>query len=241
MGMRRPLFALTLLTASLGTLHPAAGAIALPEFTAQYDLGAAGLGLGRATVSLTRQGPELRYQSISQPVGALALVLKQQVIEESVARVEGSRLVPLRYEYRHEGSDKNRDVSYRYDWDRRVAHVDVRGKRADIRVAPGTLDPNVLRLALMRDVSSPKTSYAYPVLNRGKLRTYRFAELGTEPVQTPLGRYQTVKLQRVDGGKSDDSFTVWCAPDLHYLPVKIEKVEEGRLVMNMELRSVQWH
>jgi len=59
--------------------------------------------------------------------------------------------------------------------------------------------------------------------------------IGREMVPTPLGHFETLKVQRLGDQRET---TLWCAPALHYLPVRIEQENRGSRV-RLNLKSLQ--
>ena len=60
-----------------------------------------------------------------------------------------------------------------------------------------------------------------------KKKNYIFEVVGEEEIDTKLGKLKTLKLVR-KREDSDRESIFWSAPEMHYLPVKIEITEDGR-------------
>ena len=101
----------------------------------------------------------------------------------------------------------------------------------------GSLAGSAALLALMVDVRAGKTNLAYTVADGGHLKTYRATVLGREEISTYLGTLQTVK---VGSGLASGTrqTTLWLAPSLQYLPVQVERQDEGE-VTRMTLLSTE--
>ena len=70
----------------------------------------------------------------------------------------------------------------------------------------------------------------------GELREYHLQTLGEEEISTPAGRFRTIKVQRTQtGGKY--TVTLWCAPELDYFPVRIDRAKRGRAQGSLFLKS----
>ncbi len=213
----------------------------IPSFTAEYKVAYSGMSVARSTISLQREGDILTYQSRSKPIGiAAALFKKHKAIENSVMTEQDNQILPLEYTYKLIGSDKNRNLYYRFDWAQQKATIEKKGQQQTIELPQGTMDNFSLQLALMRDAVNGAQNLSYPVINKGKLVTYNFTNLGSETIDTALGKLETIKIQRVRNNKKKTTYTGWYAKRLHNLPVKIEKQEYGNTVMSMQLTDVKW-
>src|SRR5699024_2303873 len=73
---------------------------------------------------------------------------------------------------------------------------------------PGMLDPNLLVLALKRQVNQGDKSSTLDLARKKELKAYHY-ELGKkETIETPAG---TFKTQAVDRVRDDKNFTAWYA------------------------------
>jgi hypothetical protein len=233
--MARPFARLCLVILLLG-LSPARAAP--KEFTAVFDMDSAGLHLGETRWSVTRQeAGRYVFESVSTASGLAALLAGGERLERSVWESRGERPRPLSYLYRRTGR-KAREVLVDFDWGSGIARTTSRGQTWELQVAAGTMDKLVYVLALMQDLAQGRQRLTYTLADGGKLRTYELQVTGREPLATPLGQLETVKVRR-DSQSGEKETLLWCAPSLAYLPVQVEHREEkdGRPV-HMTVRAV---
>lgn len=232
----RTLLALILTPAALQ-----AAEVDIPDFRARYTLEKAGLDVVSTVITLERGTELIEYRAESEPVGLASWFFgDHRIHERSVLRQVRENVIPLEYRYVHEGSDKNRNEHYQYRWARHRASIDSRGEEKTLTIPVGTLDNSSLQLALMYDAGKGAARTSHPVISRGELKTYTFNNLGTESIETPLGSFETVKLQRRKDDDENTTYTTWYAPKLHYLPVKVENREDGDVVLSLQLEEVEW-
>lgn len=207
--------------------RPVAAEVApTPDFRVGYSLYMSGFKVAKAErrFSLAEDG-SYRYRSEASTTGLIALFRDDRIVEESRGRIDGERIRPEFYKYSRTGSKKARDVSVRFDWDRnRVTNL-VNGDAWQMKIEPGILDKLLYQFMIMRDLKKDKLPLTYAVADGGKVKTYHFESLGREVIDTPLGRMETVKLSR-SKSNSKRELILWCAPELHYLPVKVKDLEE---------------
>lgn len=219
----------------------AADAAGIPDFSARYTVAKAGLDVISTTISLTRGGARIEYRAESEPVGVASWLFGDHRIHElSVLKQVEGQVVPLEYRYVHEGSDENRNEHYQYDWARNIADVYSRGAQRTFKIPDGTLDNSSLQLALIQEARKNAETYRHPVISRGELKTYVFRNLGTETIETELGSFATVKLERRKDDEENTTYTTWYAPKLNFLPVKVENREDGDVVLSLMLEAVEW-
>lgn len=91
----------------------------------------------------------------------------------------------------------------------------------------------------MTDLAEQKKSFTYRIADGGKLKDYDIRVIETETVTTPLGKIEAIKLIRYRKDKNKRQTTLWCAPSLNYLPVKLEHTEKGGSVFTALLRRLK--
>lgn len=212
---------------------------ALPErFTARYLVRSHGMTVGMTEWRLAPSGPgRYRYDSRREPRGILALLRGDVIVEHSEGRREpDDALRPLHYRYERSGGKKDRKLSIDFAWDTATAHIVARGDRWRLALPEGTLDKLIYVLAIMRDLARGRADLTYTIADGGKLKHYVFRRDGGERIETALGTLQTVRLQRVHQIKTARTTTLWFAPSLHFLPVRIDHRDKKgtRVILDIE-------
>jgi hypothetical protein len=135
----------------------------------------------------------------------------------------------LEYNYQNFNDDRVRDVKLVFDWDKqRVTNI-INGDPWHMALQPGLQDKLLFQLKMMQDLKNGAEVLQYSVADGGKIKEYRIEKIGDEVLEIALGRFNTIKLQRITKTKTT---TWWCAEQLHYLPVKIQqKKQDGSRVV----------
>ncbi|MDH5456837.1 MAG: DUF3108 domain-containing protein, partial [Gammaproteobacteria bacterium] len=79
-------------------------------------------------------------------------------------------------------------------------------------------------------------SDTYVLFDVDKMRIANVRNIGTREIRTRAGTYEAVGIQHQKEGSSRVT-TLWCAPDLDYLPVVIEQHRKGKLNFQAALTS----
>jgi hypothetical protein len=79
-----------------------------------------------------------------------------------------------------------------------------------------------MQVAVMRDMATSATPGPYLLADDDALKTYEYSVEKQEVAATPLGELATVVYRQVRLGSSR-SLSLWAAPALRYLPVRIEQ------------------
>ena len=196
------------------------------EFDAVYDVYRGGLKIAKMKRVLTINGIENSLYSETKTTGIVSLFRKDKIIEKSIWESSNGKLVPKFYEYLRTGSKKDRNVTVEFDWHKNQVTNSVNGDSWKMAATEGMLDKLLYQLSIMMDLKQGKSTLNYQIADGGKEKNYIFEVVGEEVIDTKLGELNTIKLKR-KRNDSDRESIFWSAPDMHYLPVKIEITDDG--------------
>jgi Protein of unknown function (DUF3108) len=216
---------------------PALQAASLPSFTATFQIMRDSLRLGTNEVALTvEENGDYRYESHTWPGSWISWLLKEDLRELSQGIMDQEGIRPLFYHYQRSGRRTARTAELTFDWKTSTVVNNVDDSRWEMTIPAGTLDKLSTQLGIMRELQNGATEKVFAVADGGKLKQYAFQAIGTEIVELPAGSFETVKLERV--GDSTQKLTyIWCAPELHYLPVRILQRNEDQSEYRRELED----
>lgn len=195
------------------------------DFQAVYQLRVNGLVIGEAQVGLAAQAKgRYLYSSRTHSTGLLRIFRNDKVAESSLFTLHDQHIRPLEYRFDHTGSKKERHAYLKFDWNAGEVANTVEGHTWEMKIPERTLDKLVVQLAVMMDLDAGKKELVYAIADGGKLKEYKFANVGQEKLRVPAGEFATLKLERLR--KDNDRTTyLWCAPSLGNLPVRIKQIE----------------
>lgn len=100
-------------------------------------------------------------------------------------------------------------------------------------------DPMSLFFKARCDLIAGKTQLSYPLIHKGKERTHQYNVIGQEMVNTGIGEFEALVVQR-QRSNPDRRTTFYVAPDLDYLIVKIHHRENSLANVSMTLKSMDY-
>lgn len=233
--MLRLLVISLLLLPSLSTADPFFPA----PYTAHYTVkkGALTLGTMQRTLSLAKDGM-WTLESVTRPTGLAALFIKDEITERSSWFYQDQQIKPQRYRYHNSKGKQERELDLVFDASSNIVKNNVADHTWELTLPPLVYDKLNYQIALMIDLQQGKTKLDYLLVDKEKIKEYRFMIAGDEQLATPLGLLSTVKITRIQD--SDERMTtVWCAPSLGYVPVKIEQFEQDAGEFSMMIESLQ--
>ncbi|MDP3858167.1 MAG: DUF3108 domain-containing protein [Stagnimonas sp.] len=228
----RTLLALLLLAP---TLAPAA-APTLSPMSLSYDVAWGSVPLGEGSLTLSAEGGEgcFRYELRTDPIGIIAWTYGAPR-ETSQFCVADGRVVPSRMQFQNPKRGKD---SFVLDYDWQQGRV-LGGRNGPLVIEPGTVDrlsvQQAGRLWVKAHVGERDPGrLVLAVADHKRVKAYTFTIAGRGTVKTEAGSFEAVRFERIDDPKTTLRF--WLAPELDYMPVKVEHIEDGEAKLNLSLR-----
>ena len=210
--------------AAVLTLAAAAETTPPAMVRASYDVSRDGLHIFSVNETFERNGAKYQIVSESTPVGLFAVFIRTRARVVSSGSVTAAGLRPEQFEYGRL-DDPSRNVSDRFDWEAGLLRMTFDGRSENTPIETGAQD----RVSVMyqflflpedrlRELSFQMTS------NGKKMDRYRYLLEGTEQLDTPLGRFDTLHLvkQRDPG---ENGAEIWLARERQLFPVKLVILE----------------
>lgn len=199
-------------------------------YTATYRAEYKGKDAGTAEFSVRYLADRDIYEFSSSVLakGLLKLARPKPAVERSQFRVTSAGVQPLEFWY-EDGSRSGEDNFHVvFDWERRVATVSSDAGRREIALPGPTLDRGSLQAALMRDVAAAGLQPTYKLADEDSIADYAYTENGTATVQTGIGPVEARIVTQQRAGSSRETW-LWLAPELRFLPVRIEQRRDGEV------------
>lgn len=208
----------------------------LADMVANYQLSRGSLTLGEAQFRLSPHGEPgcYRYEYEAKPTG-LARIFIGELHERSDFCVVDGELLSQRFEFTR--ADKPKDnFTLDFDWDKRV----VKSSKGEMRdLTKGMIDRLLMQLAVQRWVVQQEgkpgpAEYSLTKVEDDRIKTYRFRIVDKETLEVPAGKFDTLRIERVDDPKKSTRF--WVVPSREYMLVRVEQTKSGSEQVKMELK-----
>lgn len=143
--------------------------------------------------------------------------------------------VPQRHYFRGRLFGVSREEITVFDWQEKTASWQRGDDQRTAKLHQGVVDRILYQILVPMDVEAGKEKTTYEFVNRGDLRSYQFATMGTESMRFDDRQVETIKLERVYD-EDEKQTTVWIAPELNYEIVKIIHHDDDGADYRMELK-----
>lgn len=160
-----------------------------------------------------------------------------KITEDSHFQWQNSTIQPEHYEYHRSGLVKPRKAILDFDWQQQRVTNNVQSKPWKMPLATDTLDKLSYQLQLRQDLLQGKEELSYVIADGGKAKEYRFQQVGEALLETDLGTFKTVIIDRIRQDDSPRHTRLWLAPDWDFLPIKLQQKEKDGQVYEMLLKD----
>ena len=219
-------------------LLPAAAAHAdnavLAPYKAEYSLALHGISVGESRFTLLPDGEGKYLYTADAHTTGLGALLKSgfKIAQKSRFAFVDGRPQPLSYDYEQQDGDEKKSESIVFDWGKRSARCDEDGHQKTNLLSAGTYDVFLIQLALAMDMEAGTLAQKYTLLDHGETADYTSTRLPDQKIYVDKTELDTVALQLHSDTKGR-TISVWLAPALHYLPVKIEQ-DKPAMVLTLD-------
>ena len=143
----------------------------------------------------------------------------------------------MQFEAEDGTTNTTKDQELNFDW----AAGRVTGKfeksAVNLPLQPGLLDSLSVQAALMHELLSGRTPARFVLVDKGRIKDYNYSAEGEDILRTPLGEHRTVIFRSARPGSPNGTW-FWCAPDMNFLPLKVERREGKNVQWALRLQSV---
>jgi hypothetical protein len=215
---------------------PVAGVAAqdLQPFKATYAIRWNGMPAATGELELERL-PDGRWAYHSRVRARLLARLKipAHQVQRSEFRIIDQRVVPLTFT---STDDPNQQIAF--DWEAGRITGTLEGKPLDLPAQPGLLDPLSAQVALMQELLSGRVPSRFVLVDEDRIKDYLYAVDSSEEIDSVAGKHRTdIFSSRRPGSRKATYF--WCAPELGYLPLKVERRDGRSVELTMTLIELE--
>jgi hypothetical protein len=195
---------------------------------------------GELTTRLSHTGDDYLAVHRVAPTG-VARALVNGAIEETSSFVLGPDGVqPLHYTSDDTVSGDKNKADFRFDWSTHSIAGELNGEPVEMTFEGVAHDRISIQYAMMRDMLAGEAGKQYVLFDIDEFKTLEITLLDEREVEVPAGSYRALGIRHQAVGSSRVT-TLWCVPELEYLPVIIEQHRKGKLNLRAVLASYERH
>ncbi|MBL4821324.1 MAG: DUF3108 domain-containing protein [Gammaproteobacteria bacterium] len=160
-----------------------------------------------------------------------------RIKEISIFTWTNNRLQPVAYRYSQSGISRKRE-RIQFDWKNNSATSTEDDESWTLKLTPNVIDKLGYQLLLRQELQhTDNTQLEFQIIDTHEIETHRFRVAGRELLETPLGKLNTVKIERVADGDSKRSTAFWLAADWNMLLVRLVQTSRSGAVTELMLEQ----
>ena len=227
-GLRLFCAVLALLSGSAVTAEPL-----LTPHSAEYRVKISVLS-GKLTTRL--DATERGYAAIHriEPTGMARMIAGGTIEETSLFDATDDGVLPVHYLSNDTLSRDETRANISFDWDTRSLSGSVNDQPVSDMLADIVHDRVSIQYQLMHDLKNGGAHGTYTLFDIDELKTLNITLIGSRELTVPAGRFTAIGVQHQAEGSSRVT-TLWCVPELDYLPIVIEQHRKGKLRLRATL------
>ena len=178
-----------------------------------------------------------KYQSHTQAKGFAKMLRSKPIAEVSEFRIVDGDIQPVSYQFT-DGSRKNkRGDAGTFDWAHGIVQTKYKGSKATLKLDNGTLDRNLLPVAIMHTCPNIRSGLTR-VVTRGSIRDYQLENLGRETIKTKIGTLDAIKIRQFRVGSSRSTLS-WVSPKHQCILVRMHQFKDNKRAGTLEIQNLQ--
>lgn len=218
----------------------------LTPFKADYKVIRGSLTLGEGSFTLKHWGGRddcYNYHGVAKPRTLLRFLVGDITDDSYFCSTPQGDIQTQQYNHT-EASDAEDTHVLLFDW--KNNSVTYQGQKAEngektFPLPADAVDPNDLHIAVrlwlaqLKDLSKP-TERVFAIVDETKIKRYTLAISPGGVIKTPIGSFDTIKIERID--KPDKTFKLWAATRLDFLPIRVESQKRDDPVIRLDIQAL---
>lgn len=197
------------------------------------------MNVGTTEVELKADGADrFEYSTRANARGFARAFFSDEITQTSWLTWSKAGVQPQRYRADDGSDDTERDIALDFDWSAgRVTGV-AEEKGVTLPVQIGVQDAMSIQIAVLNDLARGTLPTTYPMVDKDRIKEYRYVHEGEARIKTALGELDTV-IYRTEREGSKRATRTWYAPSLGYVAVQAERLREGKREWLMKILSLK--
>ena len=193
---------------------------------------------GQVMMTLKKEQDNLySYEIITRPSGFWRVIIDGSIREKSTFFFNDGLVQSKTYELTDTIRSKPRQSLAIFDWDNLLLSGNYKDRKFELPLNIDVIDRATLQIAIIANSQGPNLSSDYYILDRDKVLKVQVNKKDTVNVRVPFGEFETIEIQH-RSEQSEITNSLWLAPELGYIPIKIAQKEDGKIVFSASLSQL---
>ena len=195
---------------------------------------------GLATASATRsflKSTTNSYELLNTiEVSAAAQSIMNITERSRITLSDSQQLIPLSYSMRQTGYiDKSENIEF--DWVQSIATISTAEQSQTVKIEDEIFDKLSHQLNIHSNIRKTTNKISFNIIDESGIQEYQYIALGYEDIETPLGQFPSIKIERNLPKSSSRSVIFWLSSEWEGVLLKMDQVINGITTVTLEIQE----
>ena len=194
---------------------------------------------GQLSMTLKKEdGGLYSYELTTKPGGFWRIIIDGSIWQKSTFILEGNDVLRSQtYELIDTIRSKPRKSRASFDWEDSLITGHYKDRAIKLPLTGNIIDKVSLQIAIIMDIRRGIDQSEYYILDKDKIQVVQVNRNSSAIINVPFGKFEAIEINR-SNPNSNRINTLWLAPELDYIPVKITQEEDGKIVFSASLSQL---
>ena len=194
---------------------------------------------GQLSMTLKKEdGGLYSYELTTKPGGFWRIIIDGSIWQKSTFILEGNDVLRSQtYELIDTIRSKPRKSRASFDWEDSLITGHYKDRAIKLPLTGNIIDKVSLQIAIIMDIRRGIDQSEYYILDKDKIQVVQVNRNSSAMINVPFGKFEAIEINR-SSPDSNRTNTLWLAPELDYIPVKITQEENGKIVFSASLSQL---
>ena len=193
---------------------------------------------GQVMMTLKKEQDNLySYEIITRPSGFWRVIIDGSIWEKSTFSLKNGVIQSKTYELTDTIRSKPRQSSATFDWDKLLLSGHYKDRKFELSLNNYIIDRVALQMAIIINNQQGNNSSEYYILDRDKVLKVQVSKKEIVNIRVPFGQFEAIEIEH-GGEQAESTNSLWLAPELGYIPVKITQKKDGKTVFTANLSQL---
>ena len=194
---------------------------------------------GQLSMTLKKEdGGLYSYELTTKPGGFWRIIIDGSIWQKSTFILEGNDVLRSQtYELIDTIRSKPRKSRANFDWEDSLITGHYKDRAIKLPLTGNIIDKVSLQIAIIMDIRRGIDQSEYYILDKDKIQVVQVNRNSSAMINVPFGKFEAIEINR-SSPDSNRTNTLWLAPELDYIPVKITQEENGKIVFSASLSQL---
>ena len=193
---------------------------------------------GQVMMTLKKEQDNLySYEIITRPSGFWRVIIDGSIWEKSIFNLKNGVIRSKTYELTDTIRSKPRQSSAPFDWDNLLLSGNYKNRKFKLPLNNHVIDRVALQMAIIVNNQQGNNSSEYYILDRDKILKVNVSNKEMTNIRVPFGLFEVIEIEHASE-QSDSINSLWLAPELGDIPIKIAQKKDGKTVFSASLTQL---